>query len=95
MRVMIGRISGLHGVRGWVKVFSYTNPITNIINYSPWHIIHSQHGVTRTMSVCEGQAHGKGIIARLESIHDRDEAAHLLGAEIAVNREQLPPRARG
>jgi 16S rRNA processing protein RimM len=47
------------------------------------------------MSVCEGQAHGKGIIARLESIHDRDEAARLLGAEIAVNREQLPPAPEG
>jgi 16S rRNA processing protein RimM len=90
---MIGRISGLYGVRGWVKVFSYTSPITNILNYSPWQLC--QHGQWRTLSVCEGRAHGKGIIARLESIPDRDEAARLLGAEIAVNREQLPPAPEG
>lgn len=90
---MIGRISGLHGVRGWIKVFSYTSPITNILNYSPWQLY--QHGQWRTLTVSEGQAHGKGIIARLESIPDRDEAARLLGAEIAVNREQLPPAPEG
>ena len=45
------------------------------------------------MSVCEGKAHGKGIIARLDSIHDRDEATRLIGADIAVDREQLPQTA--
>lgn len=93
MRVILGRISGLYGVRGWVKVFSYTSPITNILNYSPWQLC--QHGQWQTVSVCEAQAHGKGIIAHLESIHDRDEAAGLLGAEIAVSRSQLPSPPEG
>ncbi|OAD23341.1 16S rRNA-processing protein rimM [Candidatus Thiomargarita nelsonii] len=92
-RVSIGRINGLYGVHGWIKVFSYTRPITNILNYSPWQLY--QHGQWRTVSLSEGQAHGKGIIARLESIHNRDEAARLLGSEIAVNREQLPPTPKG
>jgi len=92
-RVIIGRINGLYGVRGWLKVFSYTSPITNILNYSPWHLY--QHGQWRTVSLSEGQAHGKGIIVRLETIHNRDEAARLLGSDIAINREQLPPTAKG
>ncbi len=93
MRVVIGRISGFYGVHGWVKVFSYTTPITNILNYWPWQLC--LHGQWQTVSVCEGQAHGKGIIARLEAIQDRNEAARLLGAEIAVDREQLPPTSKG
>ncbi len=92
-RVTIGRINGLYGVRGWIKVFSYARPITNILNYSPWQLY--QHGQWQTVSLSEGQAHGKGIIARLESIHNRDEAARLVGSEIAVNREQLPPTPKG
>ena len=93
MLVTIGQIRGLYGVRGWVKVFSYTSPITNILNYLPWQIKHQ--GQWRTMLVREGKAHGKGIIASLESIHDRDEATCLIGTDIAVQREQLPPPTEG
>jgi len=92
-RVSIGRINGLYGVRGWIKVFSYARPITNILNYSPWQLY--QHGQWQTVSLSEGQAHGKGIIVRLDSISNRDEAARLVGSEIAVNREQLPPTPKG
>ena len=35
-RVIIGRISGVHGTRGWLKVFSYTDPRENIFLYQPW-----------------------------------------------------------
>ncbi len=92
-RLIIGQISGLYGVRGWVKVFSYTSPITNILNYAPWQLY--QQGQWQKVTVSEGQAQGKGIIVHLEDIHDRDEAAHLLGADIAINREQLPPISVG
>lgn len=86
--VIIGQINGLYGVYGWIKVFSYTNPMTNILNYSPWHLY--QQGQWQKVTVCEGQAHNKGIIARLDAIRDRDEAARLLGVDIAIDREQLP-----
>lgn len=88
-RIILGQINGLYGVRGWVKVFSYTNPITNLLNYSPWQLC--QHGHWQTLSVHEGKKHGKGIIARLESNHDcRDKVAGLVGADIAVWRSQFP-----
>jgi len=93
MRITIGRISGLYGVRGWVKIFSYTHPIKNILNYSPWQL--GQHGQWQTISVSEGRSQNKGIIARLESINDRDQASRLLGAEIAVERQQLPQPSEG
>ena len=35
-RITIGRIVGLFGVRGWVKVYSYTRPREAILNYDPW-----------------------------------------------------------
>ena len=36
--VVIGRITGVYGVRGWVKVFSETEPRENILGYSPWYL---------------------------------------------------------
>jgi len=88
-RIIIGRINGLYGIHGWVKIYSYTSPITQILEYSPWQLC--LKGQWQTLSMYEGKGHGKGIIARLDSSHDRDEAARLLGADIAIFRSQLPP----
>ncbi len=82
--ITVGNINGLHGVQGWVKVFSYTDPISNILDYSPWQL------QGKTLQLLSGQVHGKGIIAQLDSINERDAAALLLGSDIMVYRDQLP-----
>lgn len=94
-RVLVGTIQGLFGVRGWVKIFSHTRPRENILRYSPWRVTPSNGGAPREMTVAEGQPHGKTIIARLDGIVDRDQAARLLGAEISLARDQLDPLGEG
>jgi 16S rRNA processing protein RimM len=86
-RVVLGRIAGVYGVRGWVKVFSETEPRDAILGYSPWLL--GPH--LRPHTVIEGRRHGKGVVVRLEGCTDRDQAAPLVGAEIAVSRDDLPP----
>jgi 16S rRNA processing protein RimM len=86
--VTLGRISGLFGVRGWVKVYSDTRPRTGILEYTPWLL--QRHGVWVEFPVAAGKPHGDGIIARLQGIADRDAAAALVGCPIAVRRDQLP-----
>ncbi len=86
--IQAGRITGLYGVRGWVKVYSYTRPRENIIQYSPWLV--KLNGNWRSFEVAEGRTHGKGVIARLEGYEDRNAATGLIGADIALQREQLP-----
>jgi 16S rRNA processing protein RimM len=86
-RLILGRIAGVYGVRGWVKVFSETDPIENILDYSPWYL----GAADEPRAVAEGKRHGKGLIARVEGCHDRDQAAALVGMEIAVDRDRLPP----
>jgi 16S rRNA processing protein RimM len=86
-RVVLGRVSGLYGVRGWLKVFSETEPLEGILGYTPWLI--GTGGEPR--QVLEGRRHGKGVVVRLEGCTDRDQAAPLVGAEIAVSRDDLPP----
>jgi 16S rRNA processing protein RimM len=88
-KVRLGKINGLYGVQGWVKIFSYTSPIANILCYSPWLI--GQQGQWQTVDVAAGRRQGKGLVAKLASCHDRDQAMALLGAEIAIYRTQLPP----
>lgn len=92
-QIVIGRISGLYGVKGWVRLFSYTDPKENIVKYGVWHV--RQQGASRQMVVAEGRLHGKGVIARLEGVEDRDQAAAFVGAEISVDRSALAPCEAG
>lgn len=87
-RVTIGRIVGLFGVRGWVKVYSHTRPREAILNYRPWLV--GLEGATRELAVAEGRRQGKGVIARFAGYTDRDQAAALVGSDIAVRLAQLP-----
>ncbi len=91
--VHFGRISGLFGVQGWVKVFSHARPREAIIGYSPWLV--QLGGEWREMKVEEGRAQGKGVVAKLAGINDRDRASGLIGAEIAIRLAQLPPLKQG
>ena len=86
--VVLGRISGLFGVRGWVKVYSYTDPREAVLDYDRW-LLSSNDG-WQEATVAEGQRHGKTIIARLDGYVDRDQATSLVGTEIGVPREALP-----
>lgn len=85
--LVLGRITGVYGVRGWVKVFSDTDPRDNILRFRPWYLGASQH----PCNVAEGRRQGKGLVARIEGCEDRDQAAAVVGLEIAVRRDQLPP----
>lgn len=87
--VTIGWISGVLGVRGWVKVYSYTVPKENILDYSPWYVSREKES-PQQLQLLQGKRHGKGIIAQLETIDNRDMAASLFDMKIAVPRSVLP-----
>jgi 16S rRNA processing protein RimM len=86
--VVLGRISGLFGVRGWVKVYSYTEPREAVLNYDRW-LLAVKDG-WQEATVAEGQRHGKSVIVRIDGCDDRDQAAGLVGAEIGVPRDAMP-----
>lgn len=91
--VNLGRISGLFGVRGWVKIYSYTDPRDNILHYDPWYL--KIDGQWQPHKLLEGQAHGKGVVAHLEGILDRDQATRYIGTDIAVTRDSMPAAQEG
>ena len=91
--VLLGRIVGVHGVRGELKLESYTDPRMRIFRYQPWQL-GTGSGVVQVAG-CQGRAQGKGIVATLPGIDDRDAAAALVGSDIRVPRAALPPAAPG
>mgnify|MGYP000721689077 CR=1 FL=1 len=91
--VILGRISGLFGVAGWVRVYSYTDPRENILSYQDWQL--SLADGWRRWRMTDGRRQGKAVVARLDGVDDRDQARELIGCDIAVPRSALPPVAEG
>ena len=88
-QVVLGRVSGLLGVKGWIKVFSYTHPRENIVGFSRWML--RSDDVRDDVEVEAGELRGRTVVAKLQGFDDQDRARALIGAEIAVPRGDLPP----
>ena len=86
--ISIGKIAGVFGVKGWVKVFSLTDPRENILNYSPW--ILKQDDQIKEVQPVNGKRQGKTVVVCLEGIGDRNLAEFYTGWEILINKSQLP-----
>lgn len=91
--ILVGRISGIYGIKGWVKIESYTRPPENIFLYSPWYV--EKDNEQQKIKLLEGKNHGKGLIAMLENINDRDVARKFIDANISIMRSQLPELESG
>ena len=88
--VLLGRVLGAFGVRGELKVDSFTDPVGAILRYRPW-ILRDAHGAERTLDGVRGRESSKGVVASLPGIDDRDAAEAMRGTEILVLRDALPP----
>jgi 16S rRNA processing protein RimM len=89
----VGRIVGIHGVDGWVKLESWTEPRLRIFSYRPWRL--TLAGSEFEAASAQGHEQGKGMVAKLPGCDDRDAAARLIGATIQVPRSALPKPKRG
>ena len=96
--VGLGYINGVYGVQGWVRVFSFTEPREQILNYGTWTLADANASEpdtgARALAV-SGRRQGKGLVAKLAGIDDRDAAAALSGTRIFVQRDALPVTAPG
>ena len=92
--LLLGRLHGAFGVRGEVKLESFTDPPARIFRYQPWTLRDAQ-GRERALAGATGREGGKGLVATLPDIADRDAAEALRGSEVWVPRSVLPPPAPG
>lgn len=91
--IVIGKIVGVYGIKGWLKILSFTRPRENIFNYGPWLV--KQNNEWLEIQLLEGKPQGKGLVASIEGITDRNEATALVSSEIAIDRGQLPAAEEG
>lgn len=92
-QINVGRVSGVFGVKGWIKVFSFTEPRENILNYSPW--ILKKGSSSKTVKIIDGKLQGRAVVAQLDGVIDRDQAADLTGWDVLILQSQLPATEAG
>jgi len=89
----VGKISGVFGIKGWIKVFSFTGHREDILKYSPWLL--KKNNSVKTVEVIVGQLQSKGVVAQLKGVNDRNEAEALIGWDIFIDYAKLPPAKHG
>ncbi|MFV2090028.1 MAG: ribosome maturation factor RimM [Pseudomonadales bacterium] len=102
--IIVGRIQGPYGIKGWVHVAAYTDPASNLVSYRPWKVQRStgQNAAKsvadpdwQDIEVVETRAHKGGYVARVHGVNDRNAAESLRGLWIGVHESQLPQPAVG
>ena len=87
--LVVGKVVAAYGIKGWVKVLSFTDPKENIFDYQPWYLKTDKGWAP--VKLTGGRVQGKGLVAQLDGATDRNVAeARFLGREIAIPRSVLP-----
>lgn len=87
-RIVMGKLGSTYGIRGWLKVFSYTDNAESIFDYSPWYL--NQKGEWVEYKVESWKRHGQGYVCKLAGLDVREDAQLMTNFEIAIDPASLP-----
>lgn len=88
-KLIVGRVTGVYGVKGFVRVFSEMSPRDMIVGFESLYWRAAQ-GNWNSIGVAEGRAHGNGVVLRFGGVDSRDGAYAWIGRTLAVERSELP-----
>ncbi|MFA0669764.1 ribosome maturation factor RimM [Vibrio splendidus] len=87
-RIVMGKLGSTYGIRGWLKVFSYTDNAESIFDYSPWYL--NQKGKWVEYKVESWKRHSQGYVCKLAGLDVREDAQLMTNFEIAIDPASLP-----
>ena len=91
--LIVGKIGAPHGIKGWVRITSYTQELDGIFDFSPWLL--TVQGQVKEYRVAEWKHQSKALIAKLEGVTTRDHAEAIKNMEISILEAQLPALEQG
>lgn len=86
--IVLGKIVSVHGIRGEVKVYSFTDPLDNLLDYRRWTLKRGTE--VRQAELVQGRVQGNVLVAKLKGLDDREIARTFAEFEILVPRSELP-----
>jgi len=85
--ITVGKVAGAYGVRGWLKVFPFTESKDNILGFKSWSV--ERHSGGNLVKVNQGKVHGKFVVVQLEGVDSREQAEGLKGSLVKVEKSKL------
>jgi len=92
-QITLGKVGAVYGIKGWLKIHSFTGETDAILDYFPWSLKLGNN--TQTVDVTDWRKHNKGLIVKVGGIDDRDDAQALVGSEILTSESSLPELSQG
>lgn len=92
--LVLGQVATAHGIRGWVLVRSFADPLDSLLDHDEWQLV-APNGTVRTMRLLEGAPYKEGLRVLLEGVEDRNAALALSGWRVQIARSELPPLEAG
>ncbi len=91
--IILGKVGAVYGIKGWLKIHSFTDDNEAILDYFPWSLKLGNN--IRTVDITDWRRHNNGLIVKVGGIDDRDEAQALVGSEILTSADSLPELPEG
>ncbi len=91
--LVVGKITGCYGIKGWVKIHAYTDPQENFLGFGHWML--KRRGGLEPIEFDDGRRQGRGLVAHIAGVDDRTVAESYRGLEIAVQADSLPGLEEG
>lgn len=91
--ILVGQVHGVFGIRGWIKLRSFTRPPDGIFSYRRWWF--GQESPPRELQVSSSRADGENFLVKLRGVNSREEAESLVGLQVSVAPTALPPLTDG
>ena len=93
--VTVGRFGAVHGIKGFIRVHSFTQPTDNILDYQPWLVKTSRDETFKPVKFQHAEKHAKGLVVKLDGCLTREDAQLYINCDIAVYQDELPDLPAG
>jgi 16S rRNA processing protein RimM len=90
-RVLLGDIGAAHGLKGEVRLRSFTGTPAAIADYGP---LEDETGA-KAIEIESVRPGPKGLIAQIKGVTTREAAEALTGTKLYIGRDRLPPPSEG
>lgn len=86
--IEMGKFGAVYGIKGWLKVHSYTDNPESIFEYKP--LLMESKGQFQEVEITAWKRHNNGFIAKVAGFDVREDAQALVGVTLFVDSSHLP-----
>ncbi len=91
--VLLGKIVKVHGLKGEVKIYSYSGQPNNFHGYNEVFLVDRTGNLTFPLDILKVRVQGKMAIIQLSSVACRNKAEEIVGCGVLVKKDRLPDTA--